>query len=123
MEEAKKRKLIRVACHGAALTSWSLVTLGVPIAALIMSEDPYVKDSASESLNFAVNLIVWGLVAAGLWFTIIGIPLALLIGGIAGLAALILPIVAMVSVCADPERQYRYPFIFRFAPSRKIIEG
>lgn len=120
VDELTKRKLLRASCHAAALTSWSVVTIGVPIALLIFSRDQLVCDSAKEAINFSINLFVWTTLAGVLFFTIIGVPLAFLIWGVAGLAALILPIIAIVSVCVDPARAYRYPGIVRLIKSNSL---
>lgn len=113
MEEITKRKLLRSACHASALASWSVLVIGVPIAILMFNDDPLVKDSAKEALNFSISIIIWALLSLGICFTVIGIPLGVLMLIILGLASTILPIIAIVSVCADPKKTYRYPFTFR----------
>ncbi len=65
-----------------------------------------------------------GLVAGAICFTVIGIPLGILMFIILGLASTILPIVAIASVVADPTRSYRYPFTIRLIkPTLKSIES
>lgn len=120
MEEQQKRKLLRALCHAGALTSWTGVAVGIPIAILFISDDQLVLDSAKEAINFSITLFLWAAAAGVLWFTIIGIPLALLIGGITGLAAVILPIIAIVSVCTNPVQPYRYPFTVRLLKSNTL---
>ncbi|MDZ4837462.1 MAG: DUF4870 domain-containing protein [Candidatus Melainabacteria bacterium] len=119
MNDSTKQKLLRSICHASALASPTVVVLGAPIAVLFISDDPLVKDSAKEALNFAISTYLWAAVFGGLMFTLIGIPAALM--GFAALWAvsLIFPIVAIASVCGDPERQYRYPFTIRFLPVDK----
>lgn len=113
MQETTKRKILRASCHASALVSWSMVAIGLPIAVLLLSDDPMVKDSAKEAINFQITMIVLTWISVGLFFTVLGIPLALVIFAYVGIASLILPIVAIVSVCSDPERTYRYPLIIR----------
>jgi uncharacterized Tic20 family protein len=113
MQEITKTKLLRAACHASALASWSVITVGVPIAALLMSNDPLVRDSAKESINFQISMILITIIGVALLFTVIGIPLGILVLAYVGLASLVLPIIAIVSVCADPEKSYRYPLTIR----------
>ena len=107
------RKLLRVICHPAALTSSSVVVIGAPILVLILSEDPLVKDSAKEAINYSLTVLIIACALLLLCFTLIGIPIALL--GYLGLAIVstILPLVAIVTVCVDPDKPFRYPCIIR----------
>jgi uncharacterized Tic20 family protein len=117
-----KRKLLRVICHAAALTSWSAVVIGAPIAVLIISEDPLVKDSAREAINYSLTvLIIVGLLLA-LCLTIIGIPFAILGYIVVAVASTILPIIAIVTVCVDSDKPFRYPCILRIIPSESIAK-
>lgn len=109
MNDLQQRKFLRAVCHAAALTSLTVVTVGVPIAALVFSDDELVQDSAREAINFSITVFFWAAVIGFLWFTIIGIPLAWVLGGVLGLATIILPILAIVSVCTDENKLYRYP--------------
>lgn len=111
------RKLLRSACHGAALTSYTVVTLGIPIAALVLSDDPLVRDSAKEALNFSISLFIWTAICVGLLFTLIGIPASIMGFIIFSFIAAVFPIIAIVSVCIDPERRFRYPCTFRLIPA------
>ncbi len=113
MEEMTKRKVLRAACHASALASWSVIVVGVPVAVLLLSDDPLVRDSAKEAINFSISIILITCIAVGLIFTIIGLPLSILLFIYVALATIILPIVAIVSVCADPDKTYRYPFTIR----------
>lgn len=119
MTNSASRKLLRSACHGAALASWSVVILGIPIAALLISDDPLVRDSAKEAINFSVSMYLWAAICVGLLFTLIGIPAAIAGFMIFGFVSLVFPVIAIVSVCTDPERRFRYPFTVRFLPSDK----
>lgn len=114
MNSSTKQKLLRSVCHAAALASPTVVVLGAPIACLMVSDDSLVRDSAKEALNFTISLYIWGAIFGFLMFTLIGIPAALIGFGVLWVASMIFPLLAIVSVCADPEKQYRYPFTFRF---------
>jgi uncharacterized Tic20 family protein len=116
MTNSASRKLLRSACHGAALASWSVVILGIPIAALLISDDPLVRDSAKEAINFSVSMYLWTAICVGLLFTLIGIPAAIVGFMIFGFVSIVFPVIGIVSVCADPERRFRYPFTIRFLP-------
>ena len=108
-----KRKLLRASCHASALISWSIVTIGLPIAVLLLTDDPLVKDSAKEAINFQITMIILTCIASALFVSVLGIPLAVVMFCYIGIVSLVLPIIAIVSVCADPERTYRYPLTIR----------
>ncbi len=114
MKDVTKRKLLRVLCHGSALASSAVVVVGLPIAIVVLSEDPLVKDSAKEAINYSLNIFVMLLMMLLLCFTIIGIPFAILGYGIISVAAVIMPLIAIVSVCVSSESRFRYPFVYRF---------
>lgn len=113
MQEITKVKLLRASSHASALFSWSVIFIGVPIAILLISNDPLVRDSAKEAINFQISMIIITCIAVGLLFTVIGIPVAILMFIYVAVASLVLPIIAIVSVCADPEKAYRYPLTIR----------
>lgn len=113
MNDSTKQKILRSICHAAALASPTIVVLGAPIGILLISDDPLVRDSAKEALNFTISIYLWGVAFGALMFTLIGIPAAIL--GFFGLwvVSSIFPLIAIVSVCADPEKRYRYPLTLR----------
>jgi uncharacterized Tic20 family protein len=104
-----QRKLLSALCHGAILFGASLVSIGLPIVILLVSDDPVVKDNAKESLNFHINLYLGLLICFILMFALIGFPLLILLA----IASWVLPIIAIIKVLDAPDRPYRYPFIFR----------
>jgi len=108
-EDFSRRKLLSALCHGSIFFNVAVISVGIPIAVLLISEDPIVKENAKESLNFHFNM--W------LYWLIIGVLVWLLIGWlfvpILSLINLVLPILALVQVLSDPTKIYRYPFIFR----------
>lgn len=109
MYNLQQRKLLSGISHGAIFFSSLLVSITVPIAVLFISEDPIVKENARESLNFHINLYIYGAVFALLIFVFIGIPLLIILG----IVSFVMPIIAIVKVLNKPDQPYRYPFIFR----------
>jgi len=109
MENVDQRKLLSALCHGAIFFSSMIVTIAIPIIILYTTEDSVVKANAKESLNFHINLYIYGLVAGMLTVILIGIPLLMALA----LISIVMPIIALVQVLNSPEQPYRYPFIFR----------
>lgn len=109
MENVNRRKLLSALCHGAIFLSSTLIAVAIPIAILFTTEDSVVKANARESLNFHINLYIYGLIAAMLTVVIIGFPLLMVLG----LISFIMPIIAIVKILNSPDEPYRYPFIFR----------
>jgi uncharacterized protein len=105
----EQRKLLSALCHAAIFFSSLLVSIGIPIAILLITSDPIVKANAVESLNFHINLYIYGILFALLVFIGIGIPLLILLG----IASFIMPIIAIVKVLSNPDQPYRYPFLLR----------
>ncbi|MBW4578734.1 MAG: DUF4870 domain-containing protein [Tildeniella nuda ZEHNDER 1965/U140] len=109
MDDFSQRKLLSAACHGAIFFSSTVISVGIPIAILLVSNDPVVKENAKESINFHINLFLYAIVFIILIFVAIGIPLLILLG----IASILLPIIAIVRVATEPQTPYRYPFILR----------
>jgi hypothetical protein len=109
VNELEQRKVLSALCHGAIFFSSTIVSIGIPIAILMTNDDPVVKENAKESLNFHINLYIYALIFILLIFVIIGIPLLVLLG----IASFIMPIIALIQVLDNPDRPYRYPFVFR----------
>lgn len=112
MYDMDKRKLLSALCHGAIFFSTTLVSIGIPIFILFISNDLVVRENAKESINFHLNVWVYGF--------IIGILTAITFGllfPLAGLFYLIhwgLTIWALFHVLGDDvTTAFRYPFIFR----------
>jgi uncharacterized Tic20 family protein len=123
MQTTTKRKLLRVICHAAALTSCSIVVIGAPVAVLVISEDPLVKDSAREAINYSLSVLLAVCALAALFVTIVGIPLAILGFLAVMIASTILPIIAIVTVCTDPDKPFRYPCILRIIKSAPNVNA
>lgn len=108
-EDLNKRKLLSALCHGSIFFGSLVVSVGIPIAVLVVADDSITKANARESLNFHFNLWLYGIIFGALTFILIGIPLLALLGVI----NLVMPIIAIVKVFTEPDRPYRYPLIFR----------
>jgi hypothetical protein len=109
MYDTDKRKLLSALCHGSIFFSAALVSIGIPIAILFVAEDPVVKESAKEAINFHFNVWLYGAIFGVLAWVLIGIPLlALLL-----FLSWVLPVLAIIQSLTNPDQSYRYPFIFR----------
>ncbi|OKH12207.1 hypothetical protein NIES592_18515 [Fischerella major NIES-592] len=109
MEDLAQRKLLSALSHGAIFFSSLIVSIGIPIAILFISNDPIVKENAKESLNFHINLYIYGIIFGLLSIILIGVPFLIALW----IASLIMPIIAIVRVLSEPNIPYRYPLIFR----------
>ena len=103
-----KRKLLSGLSHGSIFLSATIVSIGIPIAIYLISDDSVVKDNAKEALNFHLNVWLYGIVFGILAFFLIGIPLLWLLG----IVSIVAPIFALIKVLGDPSATFRYPFIF-----------
>ncbi|MEA5509000.1 DUF4870 domain-containing protein [Crocosphaera sp. UHCC 0190] len=108
-EELAKRKLLSALCHGSIFFSATVVSIGIPIAILFISDDATIQSNAKEVLNFHLNIWLYGIIFGILTLIIIG----WLLLGILGIFTLIMPILAIIQVLSDPNKIFRYPFIFR----------
>ncbi|WP_424099987.1 DUF4870 domain-containing protein [Moorena producens] len=104
-----KRKLLSALCHGAIFISASFVSVLIPLAILLISDDQVVKDNAKESLNFHLNVWLYEVIFGVLTIILIGWPFL----GLLVILSLVLPIMAILKILGDPNVSYRYPFIFR----------
>lgn len=111
-ESVAKRKLLSCLCHGSVFFSSLIIAIGVPIVVLFISDDSVVRENAKESLNFHLNVWLYGAIYAALILLLIGYLLLPLVP-IFWLATCILPIIAIVRVLSNPDKAFRYPFIFR----------
>jgi hypothetical protein len=122
-----KRKLFSALCHGSIFfSSFSLfLSIGVPIALLLVSDDPLVKENAKESINFHINVFIYGVIIGIIFLSPIGSLLTLLtlglfwllgaaIGAIFFLFHTVPPLFGIYNTLTNPNQSYRYPFIFRF---------
>jgi uncharacterized protein len=112
-----KRKLFSLLCHGSIFLGSLLFTSLIPLAVLLIFDDPIIKATAKETLNYHFNIWLYGAISAGLiaFFTvlIITIPLTWIIGGALALFTLVPPIFGILATLNNPNEPYRYPFIWR----------
>lgn len=109
MYDSDKRKILSILAHASIFISATLVSIGIPIAVMLVSDDPVVKDNAKEAVNFHLNVWLWGFIIGILCFVLIGwliLPIFLLVHW--GLT-----IAAILHCLGNSDRPYRYPFIFR----------
>jgi hypothetical protein len=109
MDSLDQRKLLSAISHASIFFSSTIVSIGIPIAILFITNDPIVKENAKEALNFHLNLFIYAAIFALL--ILVGIGILLLIA--LGIVSFIVPIIALIQVLSDPNQPYRYPFIFR----------
>lgn len=110
-----KRKLLSALAHGSIFLSPLVLTAGIPLTILLVSDDPVVKDNAREALNFHLNVWIYGAIAGFIgffWWTIVVLPLIWALG-LALLLAWVVPIFAILKCFSDPDHPFRYPFILR----------
>ncbi|MGL5078201.1 MAG: DUF4870 domain-containing protein, partial [Waterburya sp.] len=107
-----KRKLLSVVAHGSVFISALVLSIGIPIAILIVSEDDVIKNNAKEAINFHLNVWLVGAIIAipslltfGFLGFILGPPWLLIHWG--------LSIWAIIYCLQTPDQAFRYPFIFR----------
>jgi uncharacterized Tic20 family protein len=108
-EDLTKRKLLSGLSHGSIFLSATIVSVGIPIAIYLISDDAIVKDNAKEALNFHFNVWLYGVIFGLLTIVLIGWPLL----AILGLVSLLAPIFAILKILGDANAVFRYPFIFR----------
>lgn len=112
MYDTDKRKLLSALSHGSIFLSGVLVSVGIPIAVLFVSDDPVVKENAKEAINFHINVWLYGAIVGVLAFLTLGL-LGLILGPIWLLAHWGLSILAIIQTLGNPDQPFRYPFIFR----------
>ncbi|MDJ0515134.1 MAG: DUF4870 domain-containing protein [Trichodesmium sp. MO_231.B1] len=107
--DTDKRKILSALCHGAIFLSVTILSIGIPIAILFITDDSVVKDNAKESLNFHINIYIYGIIFGILIWLLIGFPLLVLLA----IVNFVMPIIAILNVMNNPNQPYSYPFIFR----------
>jgi hypothetical protein len=107
-----KRKLLSALAHGSIFFSSLIVSIAIPIAILFVSEDPIVKESAKEAINFHLNVWVYEVIVGVLVFITLGL-LGLILVPIFYLFHWVPPILAILQSLNNSNQSYRYPFIFR----------
>jgi uncharacterized protein len=107
-----KRKLLSVVAHGSVFISALILSIGIPIAILMVSEDDVIKDNAKEAINFHLNVWLIGAIIAILSFLTFGL-MGFILGPLWLLLHWGLSIWAIIYCLQTPDQAFRYPFIFR----------
>jgi uncharacterized protein len=113
-ENADKRRLLSTLSHSAIFFSAAVISIGVPITVLFVSDDPVVKANAKESINFHLTVWIAGAIAAFLLFLPSFLTLGLvawIAGGIGFLWVATMTVLAVFHALTQPDVPYRYPFI------------
>ncbi|MFQ4140098.1 DUF4870 domain-containing protein [Nodosilinea sp. PGN35] len=108
-EDSGTRKILSAVSHGSIFFNALILSIGVPIAILLVSKDSVIKESAKEAINFHLNMWFWWTVAGILAWLLIGIPLLFVLG----IVNFIMPIIAIFYSLTQPDTVFRYPLILR----------
>lgn len=111
MYDTDKRKVLSALCHGAIFFSMTLVSVAVPIFITFVTNDPVVRENAKESINFHINVWVYGFILGVLISMTWGVLVP--VAGIGFIIHWSLTILALFYVLSDTRKPFRYPLIFR----------
>ena len=75
VEDPGTRKILSAVSHGSIFFNALILSVGVPIAILLISQDSVIKDNAKEAIHFHINMWFWWTVAGILAWVLIGLPL------------------------------------------------
>lgn len=106
--DSDKRKLLSSLSHASIFLSSLVISIGIPIAILFVTEDPVVKENAKEAINFHFNVWLYSLLLIPISFLTFGLANGIWFLVHCGLSAW-----AIVQCLSTPEQSFRYPFIFR----------
>lgn len=116
-----EEKTFGMMCHLSALALFVLPSFGNIFGPLIIwlikkDQSAWLDRQGKEALNFQISIVIYVFAAFFLMFllaiTVIGIPLAVLIG--IGLAAFWLIMVIVASIEVNNGKDFRYPLNIRF---------
>lgn len=111
MYDTDSRKFLSALCHGAIFLSGLVLPITVPVVILFVSKDPVVKDNAKEAINFYFNVWLYGaIVTASICLTF---GLLMPVAGLWFIVHWGLTIWALFNILSNPDKAFRYPFIFR----------
>ena len=68
-----KTKLLSALAHGSVFISTLILSIGIPIAILTVSEDQIIKDNAKEAINFHLNVWLIGAIIGVMSFFSFGL--------------------------------------------------
>ncbi len=106
-----------VATHLASFSGYIGVPFGHilgPLIIWLMKKDTsnFLDEVGKETVNYNISLIIWFIASFAIMFTIIGIPLALLM--LAALSVMDIIVTILAAVAASNGEQYKYPLTIRF---------
>ena len=107
-----KRKLLSALAHGSVFISAIVLSIGIPLAILSVSEDSVIKDNAKEAINFHLNVWLVGGIIAIMSFFSFGLA-GFILGPIWLVVHWGLSVWAVAQCLQNPDLAFRYPFIFR----------
>ena len=107
-----KKKLLSALAHGSVFISTLVLSIGIPIAIMSVSEDSVIKDNAKEAINFHLNVWLVGAIIAVMSFFSFGLA-GFVLGPIWLVTHWGLSIWAIIQCLQTPEQVFSYPFIFR----------
>lgn len=114
--DTDKRRLLSGLCHASIFLSPLFLTIGIPLGISFLSDDPVVKETAKEAINYHLNVWVYTAIAGFLaffWWTIILLPLIWVMGALLVIMTWVMPAIAILKSLSDASQVFRYPFIFR----------
>jgi len=105
-----------MACHLAAFAGLVVPGLGFvlgPLVVWLIKKDqyPFVNEQGKESLNFQISVLIYGVAAGILAFTVILIPLVAVFLGALAIFNVVMIIVAAVAISNG--QRFRYPLAMR----------
>ena len=103
------RKTLSILAHVSILFSSTVLTIGIPLAIVFLSDDEVAIANAKEAFNFYITVYIIAICCVPLFFVIIGFPLMILLM----IATVVMPVIAIIKVARNPNRIYRYPLILR----------
>lgn len=104
-----RRKILSVLAHASILFSSTVLSIGIPLAIILLSDDDVAIANAKEAFNFCITVYLIGICCIPLIFLLIGFPLLVLLM----ITTIIMPIFAIVKIVKNPDYIYRYPLILR----------
>ncbi|MEL6929067.1 MAG: DUF4870 domain-containing protein [Cyanobacteria bacterium J06600_6] len=104
-----RRKILSVLAHASILFSSTVLSIGIPLAIILLADDEVAISNAKEAFNFCLTVYLLAICCVPLMFALIGFPLLILLA----IATMVMPIFAVVKIIKNPHRTYRYPLIWR----------
>ena len=103
------RKTLSILAHVSILFSSTVLTIGIPLAIVFLSDDEVAIANAKEAFNFYITVYLIAICCVPLMVVLIGFPLIILLM----IATIVMPVIAIIKVARNPNRIYRYPLILR----------